>query len=209
MYYKYPRTLHLPWSEGATKDDKVLGDTHHFDNKRVIVTLKMDGENTTMYSDHIHARSIDSKDHPSRHWVKSYHAAIRSRIPRNYRICGENLFAKHSIFYDNLPFYFMVFSVWSPDNHCLSYFKTIEFCVYLYLSLVPTIWSGIWRGDMQTILTEAFKFYADKHEGYVVRLAESFAYKNFGTSVAKYVRKDHVQTDEHWMHSKIIKNKLR
>ena len=34
--------------------------------KQVIVTEKMDGENTSMYRHRIHARSIDSLPHPSR-----------------------------------------------------------------------------------------------------------------------------------------------
>ena len=48
-YIKYPRTFHLPWSMGITKKDKVLDDAKHFRNKRVIITPKFDGENTTLY----------------------------------------------------------------------------------------------------------------------------------------------------------------
>ena len=71
MEYKYPRTFHLPWSPGCTSDDKVLKSVDHFVGKRVIVTEKMDGENTTISKNKIYARSIDSKDHESRHWVKA------------------------------------------------------------------------------------------------------------------------------------------
>ena len=56
---KYPRTLHLPWSESITSDDKVMKSIDSLLNKNVIVSLKMDGENTTLYTDYIHARSID------------------------------------------------------------------------------------------------------------------------------------------------------
>jgi hypothetical protein len=45
---KYSRTPHLPWSEGATSDDKMLKTTDMFVGKRVIASLKMDGENTGM-----------------------------------------------------------------------------------------------------------------------------------------------------------------
>lgn len=71
MRVKYPRTFHLPWSRSYTHDDKVLKHVQHFEGKEVVVTEKMDGENTTMYRDYLHARSIDSKDHPSRHWIKN------------------------------------------------------------------------------------------------------------------------------------------
>ena len=58
----------------------------------VIVTEKMDGENTNMYRDRIHARSIDSSHHESRSWVKSFHAQIKDSIPSGVKICGENLY---------------------------------------------------------------------------------------------------------------------
>lgn len=72
-YVKYPRTYHLPWSAGVNDDDRTLKDTFNFHGKRVIVTEKMDGENTTVYHDgYIHARSIDGRNHNSRNWIKNY-----------------------------------------------------------------------------------------------------------------------------------------
>jgi hypothetical protein len=46
-------------------------------------------------------------------------------------------------------------------------------------------------------------------EGYVVRCTRSFKSNEFEKNVAKFVRKDHVQTDEHWLEKPLIKNKLR
>ena len=92
-YVKYPRTYHLPWSPGATDDDRVLTDEEleaNFVGRMVVVTEKMDGENTTMYNDYIHARSLDSASHPSREWVKNLHAQIQWQIPDGWRICGES-----------------------------------------------------------------------------------------------------------------------
>ena len=70
---KYGRTFHLPWSPGATDDDKVLDSVAHFVGHDVVVTEKMDGENTTVYpTGYTHARSVDSKkSHPSRDWLKA------------------------------------------------------------------------------------------------------------------------------------------
>ena len=108
--YKHPRILHLPWSPGISRDDKVLDDPSIFVDKQVVVTEKMDGENTTFYKDGLHARSVNSGSHPSRSWVKDLHARMAWRIPEGIRICGENLYAKHSIHYTDLPSYFLVFS---------------------------------------------------------------------------------------------------
>ena len=80
-YFKYPRTFHFAWSEGLSDDDKMLPSSTIFSGKKVVVTEKLDGENTTLYSDHIHARSIDSKHHPSRNWVKVLHGNIKHEIP--------------------------------------------------------------------------------------------------------------------------------
>ena len=38
----------------------------------------------------------------------------------------------------------------------------------------------------------------DKNEGYVVRVADSFTYGQFKTSIAKFVREGHVTTTKHW-----------
>lgn len=46
-------------------------------------------------------------------------------------------------------------------------------------------------------------------EGVVVRVAGDFKDEDFATSVMKWVRKDHVQTDEHWKHKEIVRNKLK
>lgn len=71
-YIKYPRTFHLPCSPNATDDDKKLKSDDHFNKfKEVVVTVKMDGENCTVYNDgYIHARSIDGSSYPWQSKVK-------------------------------------------------------------------------------------------------------------------------------------------
>jgi len=210
---KYPRTPHLPWSEGITKDDRILEDIKYLLNKDMVVSLKMDGENTTMYQDHIHARSLDSADHPSRHMVKGIWSALRWRIPEGWRICGENLYAKHSIYYKSLDDYFQVFFVFDDKNICLGYDTTVDFCKDLGLTHVPVIFKGNWADALKMRDDLSRKFYfecsPDNNEGYVVRTRFPFPFESFCYNVAKYVRAHHVQTDEHWMYSKIIKNELK
>jgi hypothetical protein len=207
--YKYPKTPHLPWSDGVSRDDKILKSVEHLRGKSVTISIKMDGENTTLYKDHMHARSIDSKDHESRHWVKSFHASIKHTIPEGWRVCGENLYAKHSIHYKNLPSYFMVFSVWNDKNICLSSDDTELFCDERFLSHVPVIYRGIGGEILKELPQVNFTVSNKNNEGYVVRLSDEFRFEDFDMSVAKYVRKNHVQTDKHWMYEKVIPNELR
>jgi hypothetical protein len=180
----------------------------HFLNKEVIVTEKLDGENTSLYLDHIHARSMESNPHPSRTWVKQLHGCIRHEIPEGYRICGENLFAKHSIHYRNLPTYFFVIGVYGPDNICLSWDDTKEWCELLGLHTVPELYRGPWDENVIKGLWKGISTYGGEGEGYVVRTAAAFHYDQFWHSVAKYVRASHVQTSQHWMTEKIVPNLL-
>lgn len=206
MFIKYPRTPHLPWSPGTTDDDKVLKDLSHFDGKMVVVTMKMDGENTTMYQNHIHARSIDSRGGTDRDWVKTFWSTFSHDIPDGWRICGENLYARHSIAYNNLFSYFLGFSIWDDNNICLSWNDTLTYFLSLDIMPVDVIWQGIWSESDIRNLHKSLNPNTD--EGYVVRLADSFHYDDFGKSVAKYVRKGHVQTDTHWRQMEIVPNKL-
>lgn len=211
MKVKYPRTKHLFWSPGATSDDKILKDVSCFDGKTMIITEKMDGENSTLYNDYYHARSLDGRDHPSRSWIKQFHASIKNDIPEGWRICGENLYAKHSVGYDNLKSYFYCFSIWDDTNYCLSWDDTVEFCGMLGIEHVPVLIEPFVWGDSSPNMIQEFMphiFNRNVSEGYVVRNADKFLYKDFGENVAKWVRPNHVQTSKHWMHSEIIPNKL-
>lgn len=202
---KYPRTPHFEWSPGKTKDDRTLFDLSNFVGRYVIFTEKMDGENTTMMKDWYFARSLDSLDHPSRHWVKGLWGNVRYDIPDGWRICGENLFAKHSLYYKDLPSYFMVFSIWNEKNECLSVKETLEWCELLNLEFVPILHHG--KFDLEFV--KNFKVDTEKQEGFVMRIVDSFHYDDFNKSVVKWVRPGHVKTEKHWMFDKIIKNKLR
>lgn len=203
---KYPRTFHLPFSMGRTNDDKVLRSTDHFLGKQVIVTLKMDGENTTMYRDYFHARSIDSRHHSSRDWLAGFHSTIAHDIPEDWRICGENLYARHSIAYNNLSSYFMGFSVWNDKNQALCWDDTLEYFELLNITPVTQLYRG--EFDEKILIDLAKSLDTENNEGFVVRLTDSIDYNNFAASVGKWVRASHVQTSEHWMHSDIVANQL-
>lgn len=200
---KYPRTYHLPWSLGLTSDDRVMEDLSELEGHDLVVTIKMDGEQTTIYPDgYCHARSIDSGGHPSRDWARALAGRVGPQLPPNWRICGENLWAKHSIHYKNLPDYFLMFSIWNGLT-CLSWEETVEWAAMLDLHIVqrlPREWHelpalGPWLADQG-------------NEGYVVRRADSFHYRDFRKKVGKYVRASHVHTHGHWMREQIIRNEV-
>jgi len=214
-YFKYSRTYHLPWSLGTTSDDRILNEVNHFVGQEIVVTDKLDGENTSLYRDHIHARSLDSKHHESRDVVKSMWGKLKFDIPEGFRICGENVYACHSIKYQNLESYFYVFGIYNDKNICLSWDETVEYAKLLGLPTVPVLYRGIWdKEKVQSCWTGlSVASPGDLQEGYVVRVVNSFPYdaQDNGTSslyTAKFVRSNHVQTDVHWMSKKVIPNLL-
>ena len=175
----------------------------NFEGKEVVVTEKMDGENTSAYNDYIHARSLDSRNHVSRNWVKNFHAQIGYNIPEDWRVCGENMWAEHSIKYDNLETYFYGFSVGNERNECLSWDETLEWFELLGITPVKVLYRGIY--NEATLKDIADNLDTEHCEGYVLRLAESFPYSGFRHCVGKCVRQGHVQTAKHWFFGAEIK----
>ncbi len=207
-YIKYPRTHHLSFSSKVTDDDRVLDNEKHFEGKRVIVTEKLDGECSTLYPNYMHARSIDGQNHPSRNWLKNFHRQMSYNIPDDWRVCGENMYAKHTVYYENLKTYFYAFSIWNEKNECFSWDDTKFWAELLELQLVPVLYDGLWN---ESLIKEFCK--DDKREGFVIRIADSFSYGDFRKSVAKFVNpkfRNKLKEEDtyHWRYSMITPNKL-
>lgn len=206
-WVKYPRTHHLPWSDGVNSDDRVIDSLDAFKGKRVIVTEKLDGENSSLYKHYTHARSVDGRSHPTRDWLKQFWSTIAHDIPAGWRICGENLYAKHSISYNDLSTFFMGFSIWDERNVCLSWDETEEWFNLIGITSVPVLFDGIFDEDIMKNMWDKSNW--NTHEGYVIRVADEIQYGQFKTHVAKFVRENHIQTVKHWMHGQAIeKNNL-
>lgn len=194
-YVKYPRTYHAPWSYCVHSDDKVIPSTEQFEGKRVIVTEKLDGENTTLYRNYYHARSIDSQNHPSRNRAKAIHSAFAHDIPPGWRLCCENMYMVHSIKYTDLLSYLYGLSIWDGDI-CLDWDTTQEYFELFSLPTPKVVYDGTYNEEYIKTLYDNDKDWHDS-EGLVIRLADEFHYKEFRKYVMKVVRKDHVQSTKH------------
>lgn len=203
---KYPKTMHFPFSEGLQNDDRMLSSMNGFVGKKIIVTEKMDGENTSLYSDHFHARSLDSRHHESRDWVKSFWGTFNYKIPDGWRVCGENLYATHSIHYENLKSYFVGFSVWNEENTAISWDETLLWFEEFGIDTPKVLYEGKFDLDYLKKLSKTLD--TKVSEGFVVRIADEIKFEDFEKYVGKWVRKGHVQTDEHWMNKPVVPNKL-
>jgi len=205
-FVKYPKTMHLHFSPGLQNDDRVMPLNLLDREEEVVVTEKMDGENTTMYRNNIHARSIDSRYHPSRDWVKGFWASnVCFQIPLEHRICGENMYAQHSIAYTELASYFYGFSYWNGDT-CYSWDDTVYRLEFHGITPVPVLGRG--KYSQEAIHQIVRDLDLERQEGVVVRPARAFDISEFPCVVGKWVRPDHVKTNDHWMHQEMKVNGL-
>jgi len=211
-YVKHPRIPHLPWSKGGTSDDVVLAGTEALEGREVVVTAKPDGENTTIYPDgHCHARSLDSGYHPGRTCVRALAAQVGPQLPEGWRLCGENMQARHTLSYRDLPGPFLAFSLWDEHNRCLPWDETVEWCQLLEVPCVPVLWRGPFSAEAAKEWEQLPQPYATDGmgEGYVVHLACGFPYAESARSIAKFVRPD-FQVDHrgHWQARELVENEF-
>ena len=202
---KYPRTMHFPWSPNLQNDDRMLQTTEGWEGVEYVFTEKMDGEGTTFYNGELHARSLEFEQHPSRTFIKAIWAQCGYDIPKGYRVCGENLTAKHSIRYEGLTSYFEVFNIWNGLT-CLSWDETLEWTALLGLQHVPVLHRGPYSDALCKEICATV--HPEKQEGVVARPARAFHMREYPFIVGKYVRKGHVQTDQHWMSKPVEFNGL-
>lgn len=198
-YVKYPRTFHLPFSPSISNDDRVLKSCTQFEGKEIVVVAKLDGENTTGYQNrYIHARSMDSENHFSRNWVKNRLAEVLYELPEGWRICVENMYAKHSIHYKHLKSYCYLISIWNEKNECLSWEETIDWAALLGIPLPTILYQGYWN---PVVIKQLYRSEVDGDpcEGFVVRNINAFPYARFAQNTGKYVRAGHIQTNQHWI----------
>lgn len=206
---KYPRTYHLPYSPGATKDDKKLQDDwfKYYQGKEIVITEKLDGENIHMNQKDCYARSDGA---PTRSpWSRNIwdpndglYWRIKSLIGSNETLFGENLYGEHSIHYNNLKDYFHLFAV-NTESMWESWDSVKLFSSIIGVPHVPELWRGVVADEnsLKTLVdfyTKEPSIYGDTREGVVIRITDSFPIEDFSKYVCKWVRKDHVQTDEHW-----------
>lgn len=200
---KYNRTFHLRGSPGATNDDKIASDISSMLNVPVIITEKLDGENTGLTRDGVYARSHETfTTSPWTFEIRQMHNMLKSGISEGVTIFGEGMEAIHSIEYTNLMSYFYMFGV--RDNETwLSWDDVEEYAFMFDLPTAPVLFKGIFHTEKElyNVIHDLMKHdsvLGGEREGVVIRKASAFEDSNFSLSVMKWVRANHVTTDKHW-----------
>lgn len=214
MSAKYPRTPHLPFSPGGTSDDRRIHSVAPFLGIPVVITEKMDGSNVCLERNACFARShASAPNHPSFDAFKAYHASVKNLLGGNTQVFGEWLYARHSIDYSRLPNYFMVFGVRDTKTGLwASWEEVVMWADSLGTVTVPVLEATEFRTEKDLVETvQAHALHPSPHgqrEGIVLRKSAEFSDAEFGTSVVKWVRSNHVQTEDHWKSQAIVRNAL-
>jgi hypothetical protein len=215
---KYNRTYHVPWSPGCTSDDKIATSIENLIGQPIVITEKIDGSNTSLEQMGCFARTHSGPPtHPSFNELKALHAQIGFEIPPNMQLFGEWCFAKHSIAYDALPGYFLLFGIRDLDSDPPFWYDWDEvetWGEYFGLPTVPVLFKDSVSSEKGLKdLVESLMIQPSAcggiREGIVVRVARAFSDEDFSKCILKCVRKDHVTTNVHWAHQTIVPNKLK
>ncbi len=201
---KYGRTYHLKWSPGATSDDKISDSVESLIGNEIVITEKLDGENTGMTNDGVYARSHATFTTSA--WTREvrqlYDVKVRGNLSEGVFLFGEGMEAIHSIEYKKLKSYFYIFGV--RDNNIWTPCESVEEYSYLLdIPTVPVLFKGVINSEVELkdivdkLVSEPSEL-GGKREGIVVRNAGLFHNDDFKENVMKWVRYGHVKTDEHW-----------
>lgn len=201
---KYGRTYHLPYSPGSTSDDKISESVSSLIGKYIVITEKLDGENTGIQDLGVYARSHGAFTTSS--WSREvrllHKMKVENMLGNGVFLFGENLEGIHSIEYTNLESYFYIFGV-RDNNKWVSWDEVEEYSYLLDIPTVPVLFRGIVNSEkeLQKIVEDLVtkpSVLGGSREGVVVRNAGDFENEDFGENVMKWVRKNHVTTDKHW-----------
>lgn len=125
---KYPRTRHVEGSRlqvGDMADDKPIRDLA---GQTLIVEEKLDGANSAVSFDLDDSVVLQSRGHyltggsRERHfallktWAAAHAHVLHPVLGHRFVMYGEWMYAKHTVFYDRLPHYFMEFDVLDRDT---------------------------------------------------------------------------------------------
>jgi ATP-dependent RNA circularization protein (DNA/RNA ligase family) len=223
MIRKYPRTRHLEGSRLQPGDDDL--DAASFDvlsRDWIVIEEKLDGANSALsFVDgelHLQSRghylmggAREKHFDLFKQWATTHQARFRDRIGERYVVYGEWLYAKHEIFYDALPHYFMEFDVLDRDRDVFLSTKARRALLDgLAITPVPVLWEGKKPKRKQAAaLVGRSNYSSELMEGLYVKVeteAETVGrYKFIRPSFLQSV----LDAGEHWLARPIVPNKLR
>jgi ATP-dependent RNA circularization protein (DNA/RNA ligase family) len=221
-FFRFPHTPHLAWlGAGAPRDDKVLAadEAAALLAGEVVVEEKLDGANLGISLAEDGTLRFQNRGqylHPPfagqfqrlRGWIAAHEEALRRALDPGLIVFGEWCAARHSLAYDRLPDWLIVFDVYDRGEH--KFFSTTRrdaLAERLGLAVVRTVSRGrTTLADLTRRLSAApSRYRAGPIEGFVIRKESS----EWLLARAKLVHPEFVQgIGEHWRRRGIEWNRL-
>jgi hypothetical protein len=250
--HKYPRTHHIEGSRLQPGDEDLESvPFRRLAGRRLVVEEKVDGANAGISFDAAGQLRLQSRGHiltggpRERHfalfkaWASRHQARLRAATNDRYVIYGEWLYAKHTVYYDTLPHYFLEFDVLDTATETfLSTERRRALLTGLPLASVPVLHAGPLRtlANLRALLRPSLYKGANWQDSLALRCAEQgldlatvraetdlsdlmeglyIKVEEGGEVVERYkfVRADFLatvlQSGSHWLDRPIVPNSLR
>jgi hypothetical protein len=220
---KFPRTAHLPGSAGAiSRAEKLLAPklVMRILSEPVIVEEKVDGANLGIWFEPSGEYQVQNRGSilseirtqpqfgPLFGWLAQRRDQLFAQLGDQHILFGEWLFARHTVYYDHLPDFFLAFDLFDrARGSFLARAARSEVCGRCGIAEVPCLYSGILGSmtELQKLLGNS-KLTNGPAEGVYVRLERDGLLE----VRAKFVRRGWVSdSEEHWSHRPLEKNRLR
>lgn len=219
-FVKFPRTPHLMWlGESQPRGDKLLAaeDARRLLAKPTAVEEKVDGANLGLSIGPDGRVRAQSRGHylelgtqgqwkPLWRWLAVRGLQIASVIDESLVVFGEWCYAEHSIAYDSLPDWFLVFDVYDKTaERFWSRRRRDELSRYAGLAVVPLLGTGAFAASALRRMMGQSRLGLVPAEGIYLRWDDD----DWLSARAKIVRAGWVMaSDEHWSARPIKVNRL-
>ena len=163
--YKYPRTRHV---EGSRKQagDEDLNSVRFAEikGKYLVLEEKIDGANCGISFGEEGRLYLQSRGHflnggygesqfdMLKVWAECYRDRLRQVLGSRYVMYGEWMFAKHTVFYDRLPHYFMEFDIFDREREVfLDTPSRRKLTAQMPICSVPVLAQGVFESTEQIL----------------------------------------------------------
>ena len=219
MFRKYPKTFRIPVPQFNIGSKRVLSrkEIKELLNGYVTIEEKLDGANTGIIRHkggfHLQKRGslVGTSEHEQfqffHNWANYQNYDKIMGLPKGFIVYGELMFAVHSLFYDRLPDYFIVFEVWNGKRY-LSRDERAVFCQEHGFFQVPLIAEGYFTVDELGGMIPDKSAFGDKAEGFVVKRYRKKQKERLFGKVVKPEFIKNINESDHWTKYNIRRNQL-
>ncbi|MCX5748147.1 MAG: RNA ligase family protein [Proteobacteria bacterium] len=154
--HKYPRTRHLEGSRLQPGDEDLTQEPlASLRGRFCVIEEKLDGANAGMAIGADGRLRLQSRGHALvggarekhwdlfKQWARAHEAALVDLLAGGLVLYGEWLYAKHTVFYDELPHYFLEFDIRDATGAFWSTARRAAHLAGSPVRAVPVLWAGI------------------------------------------------------------------